>query len=193
MFGRLYPGAVTLDPLSGNKNFGMVTIDWQHSRFRHHPGAVTISHWPLHSVQNKRVWGTPDTRHNTYSFRRADRGSFVKGSACSWIDGSWSQTLTACSDYLGQVSSTCCWSCHLHFHSITSCHLVLTDYMVVNASQPTAPPGSGQFQHRGTTRVPALVTTLAHSPIVLGMSNNWHKPTKKAGQPFLTIRCLEWI
>ena len=27
--------------------------------------------------------------------------TLVKGSVCSWIDGSWSQTLTAYSDYLG--------------------------------------------------------------------------------------------
>ena len=31
-----------------------------------------------------------------------------------------------------------------------------------------------QLQHRRTTKVPALVTPLAPSPIVLGMGNHWH-------------------
>ena len=88
----------------------MVTTDWQHSRFRHHPGAVTIS-----------------------------------------------------ASSIG--------------HSILSIQII---YVVVNTSQPTAPPGSGQFQHRRMTSIPALVTTLAHSPIVLGMGNNWHKPIKNS-------------
>ena len=44
-----------------------------------------------------------------------------------------------------------------------------------------------QLQRRRTTRVPALVTTLARSPIVLGMGNHWRKSTRAP----LTGNCVQ--
>ena len=156
----------------------MVTTDWQHSSFCHHPGAVAISGSSIgHSTRSRtKGYGAHQIQSTTRTaLQEHTEGALSKALSVAGFDGSWSETLTAYSDYLGQIrpgSSTCCWSCNLHCHSITSCHFIRTDYVVLNASQPTAPQGLRQFQHRRTTRVPALVTTLARSPIVVTTDTN---------------------
>ena len=80
-----------LDPLSGNEL-------WHgHHRLTAFSLAITLELLvlvPLATLlgPEQKEMGHTCENTNTYSFKRADRGGFVKGSVSSWIDGSRSQT-----------------------------------------------------------------------------------------------------